>query len=80
MGIILCAANDASMECYSVLNGIEKLFGTCYKLVLPTREELRIEVIVGQRLLEEQSAGLPTKKKKVTQSKDSGRSRATSKP
>lgn len=80
MGIILCAANDASMVRYSVLNGIEKLFATRYKLELPTEKELRMEDLVGQRLLEEQPAGQSPKKKKVTQSKDSGRSRATNKP
>lgn len=67
VGIILCAAKDASMARYSVLHGNEQLFATRYKLVLPTEEELRIELIREQRLLEEQPAappGQPAKKKK----------------
>jgi len=50
------------------------------KLVLPTEEELRIEVIVGQRQLEELPGGQPPKKNIGTQSNDSGRSRAANKP
>lgn len=68
VGIILCAAKDASMVRYSVLHGNEQLFATRYKLVLPTEEELRIELIREQRLLEERPdapTGQPTKKKKV---------------
>ena len=57
VGIILCAAKDASIVRYSVLHGNEKLFATRYKLVLPTEEELRRELIREQRVLEER-AGL----------------------
>jgi predicted nuclease of restriction endonuclease-like (RecB) superfamily len=52
-GIILCADKDASTVRYSVLHGSEQLFATRYKLVLPTEEELRQELIREQRLLEE---------------------------
>ena len=52
VGIILCAAKDASIVRYSVLHGNEKLFATRYKLVLPTEEQLRLELIREQRLLE----------------------------
>jgi predicted nuclease of restriction endonuclease-like (RecB) superfamily len=52
VGIILCAAKDASMVRYSVLHGNEKLFATRYKLVLPSEEQLRLELIREQRLLE----------------------------
>ena len=55
VGIILCAAKDASIVRYSVLHGNEKLFATRYKLVLPTEEQLRLELIREQRLLEEQA-------------------------
>lgn len=55
MGIFLCAAKDASMVRYSVLHGNEKLFATRYKLVLPTEEQLRVELIREQRLLEERA-------------------------
>ena len=61
VGIILCAAKDASIARYSVLNGSEQLFASRYKLVLPTEEELRIELIREQRLLEDQIT--PTKSK-----------------
>ena len=53
VGIILCARKDASVVRYSVLHGIEHLFATKYKLLLPTEEELRAELVREQRLLEE---------------------------
>lgn len=53
MGIILCAAKDASIVKYSVLHGSEKLFASRYKLVLPTEEELRLELIREQQVLED---------------------------
>jgi len=56
VGIILCAAKDASIVRYSVLHGNEKLFATRYKLVLPSEEQLRLELIREQRLLEERAA------------------------
>lgn len=56
VGIILCAAKDASIARYSVLHGSEQLFATRYKLVLPTVEELRRELIREQRVLEERRA------------------------
>ncbi len=49
VGIILCAAKDASIVLYSVLHGNEKLFATRYKLVLPSEGQ---ELIREQRLLE----------------------------
>ena len=55
VGIILCAAKDASVARYSVLHGSEQLFATRYKLVLPTEEELRRELIREQRALEERA-------------------------
>jgi predicted nuclease of restriction endonuclease-like (RecB) superfamily len=51
VGIILCAAKDASLVRYSVLHGNEKLFATRYKLVLPSEEELRLELIREHRLV-----------------------------
>lgn len=44
VGIILCAQKDASIVRYSVLHGNEQLFATKYKLVLPSEEELRLEL------------------------------------
>ena len=55
VGIILCAAKDASIVKYSVLHGNEQLFATRYKLVLPTEDELRLELIREQRVLDERA-------------------------
>ena len=44
VGIILCAAKDASIVRYSVLHGNEKLFASKYRLILPSEEELRQEI------------------------------------
>lgn len=67
VGIILCAARDASIARYSVLADSEQLFASRYKLVLPTEEELRIELIREQQMLEASTSGSsqprPLKKK-----------------
>ncbi len=55
VGIILCADKDATVVRYSVLHGSEQLFATRYRLVLPTEEELRRELIREQRALEERA-------------------------
>lgn len=44
VGIILCAAKDASVVRYSVLHENEQLFASKYKLILPSEEELRAEL------------------------------------
>lgn len=44
VGIILCAAKDASVVRYSVLHGNEQLFASKYKLILPSEEELKAEL------------------------------------
>jgi predicted nuclease of restriction endonuclease-like (RecB) superfamily len=61
VGIILCAAKDASIARYSVLHGSEQLFASRYALVLPTEEELRLELIREQQLFED-TAPTPAKK------------------
>jgi predicted nuclease of restriction endonuclease-like (RecB) superfamily len=53
VGIILCARKDASVVRYSVLHGHEHLFATKYRLLLPSEEELRAELVREQRLLED---------------------------
>lgn len=53
VGIILCAQKDKSIVRYSVLHGKEQRFATKYKLVLPSEEELRAELVREQRLLAE---------------------------
>jgi predicted nuclease of restriction endonuclease-like (RecB) superfamily len=55
VGIILCARKDRTVVRYSVLHGNEQLFAAKYKLVLPSEEELRAELIREQWLLEQQS-------------------------
>lgn len=57
VGIILCAQKDKSVVRYSVLHGHERLFATRYKLVLPSEEELRAELIREQRALAARSPG-----------------------
>lgn len=44
VGIILCAAKDASVVRYSVLHENEQLFARKYKLILPSEEELKAEL------------------------------------
>lgn len=63
VGIILCAAKDASIVRYSVLHGNEQMFASRYKLVLPSEEELRIELIREQRLIESKTLSKPATKK-----------------
>jgi predicted nuclease of restriction endonuclease-like (RecB) superfamily len=58
VGIILCAAKDASLVRYSVLKDNQQLFASRYKLILPSEEELRLELIREQLLLEDQQRNL----------------------
>ncbi len=44
VGILLCEDKDHSVVRYSVLNGNEQLFASRYKLVLPTEEQLSMEM------------------------------------
>ncbi|MGB4115347.1 MAG: PDDEXK nuclease domain-containing protein [Polaromonas sp.] len=44
IGIILCSHKDESVVRYSVMHESEQLFASKYKLVLPSEEELRIEL------------------------------------
>ena len=44
VGILLCGSKDQSVARYSVLNGSEQLFASKYRLVLPSEEELRLEL------------------------------------
>lgn len=55
VGIILCAQKDKSVVRYSVLEGNEQLFATRYKLILPSEEQLRAELVREQRLIEERA-------------------------
>ena len=62
VGIILCAQKDKSVVRYSVLHGNEQLFATKYKLVLPSEEELRAELIREQRVLADLATSAPAKR------------------
>ena len=64
VGIILCAGKDETVVRFSVLHGNEKLFATKYKLVLPSEDELRIELAREQRLLQEARQSKPSKRKR----------------
>jgi predicted nuclease of restriction endonuclease-like (RecB) superfamily len=44
VGILLCGSKDQSVVRYSVLDGNEQLFASKYRLVLPSEEELRLEL------------------------------------
>lgn len=65
VGIILCAQKDHTVVRYSVLHGNEQLFASKYKLILPSEEELRAEILREQLALEEQTmSGSPPKLRK----------------
>jgi hypothetical protein len=44
VGILLCGSKDQSVVRYSVLHESEQLFASRYKLVLPSEDELRLEL------------------------------------
>lgn len=41
---MLCGSKDQSVARYSVLNGSEQLFASKYRLILPSEDELRLEL------------------------------------
>ena len=51
VGIIFCAQKDHTVVRYSVLHGNEQLFASRYRLILPSEDELRAELIREQELL-----------------------------
>ena len=51
VGIILCAHKEHTVVRYSVLHDNEQLFATRYKLILPSEEELRAELLREQELM-----------------------------
>jgi predicted nuclease of restriction endonuclease-like (RecB) superfamily len=54
VGILLCGSKDRSVVRYSVLNGSEQLFASKYRLVLPSEEELRLELQRDREAIEAQ--------------------------
>ena len=55
VGIILCAHKDHTVVRYSVLDGNEQLFASKYKLILPSEEELKAELLREQALIATQA-------------------------
>jgi predicted nuclease of restriction endonuclease-like (RecB) superfamily len=53
IGIVLCADKDETIVKYSVLSENHQIFASKYKLVLPTEEELTIEIERNARYLRE---------------------------
>lgn len=58
VGIILCTHKDASVVRYSVLHGSEQMFASKYKLVLPSEDELRMELDRERAVLAERTKEL----------------------
>ena len=56
VGILLCGSKDKSVVRYSVLNGSEQLFASKYRLVLPSEEELRLELQRDREEIEAQKS------------------------
>jgi predicted nuclease of restriction endonuclease-like (RecB) superfamily len=56
VGILLCGSKDQSVVRYSVLNGSEQLFASKYRLVLPSEEELQLELQRDREALEAQKS------------------------
>jgi predicted nuclease of restriction endonuclease-like (RecB) superfamily len=53
IGIILCAEKDKTIVKYSVLSESRQIFASKYKLILPTEEELAVELERNTRYLRE---------------------------
>ena len=56
VGILLCGSKDQSVVRYSVLHESEQLFASKYRLVLPSEEELRREIVRGRAQIDERQA------------------------
>ena len=56
VGILLCGSKDKSVVRYSVLNGSEQLFASKYRMVLPSEEELRLELQRERKEIEAQKS------------------------
>jgi predicted nuclease of restriction endonuclease-like (RecB) superfamily len=55
VGILLCGSKDHSVVRYSVLKDSEQIFASKYRLVLPSEDELRLELERDRQELEERS-------------------------
>ncbi|HEY9207408.1 MAG TPA: PDDEXK nuclease domain-containing protein [Candidatus Methanoperedens sp.] len=54
IGLILCTEKDETIARYSVLEESRQLFASKYRLILPTEEELKVELEREKRLILEQ--------------------------
>lgn len=54
IGIILCTEKDQTIVKYSVLEENKQLFASKYRLVLPTEDELRLELEREKQFIREQ--------------------------
>lgn len=55
IGIIFCADKDESIVRYSVLNESQQIFASKYKTILPTEEELQLELDRNRRFLQDKA-------------------------
>ena len=53
VGILLCDHKDDALVRYSVLHESEQIFASKYRLVLPTEEELRAEIVREREVFED---------------------------
>lgn len=54
IGIILCTQKDETVVKYSILKDSEQIFTSKYRLILPTEEELKVELERERQLFMEQ--------------------------
>jgi predicted nuclease of restriction endonuclease-like (RecB) superfamily len=57
IGIILCTNKDETIARYSVLKDSEQIFASKYRLVLPSEEELQVELEREKRMFLKERAG-----------------------
>ena len=57
IGIILCTNKDETVARYSVLKDSEQIFASKYRLILPSEEELQVELEREKRLFLKERAG-----------------------
>lgn len=73
IGLILCSDKDDAIVHYSVLKENQQIFASRYKLILPDEEELRKEIEMERRLIEDEMehafSRKHKKKKKVVRKK-----------
>ncbi len=66
IGIVLCAEKDQALVKYSLLAESKHIFASKYKSVLPTTEELKLEVERELRFQKKRELGMKNKNLIVT--------------